>query len=1002
MKKMAILLILFLFPFASNSLAEEIQGKSKLSTFNTAERFDSNKRFNEQELIIKFKTGMTEDERLSLLSSAHLKEQSFYKGLSLVKVSPQQTLKKVADQLLKKDTIEFVEPNYQVKSAYIPKDSAYKKQWYLNKVNSEKAWDTTSGSPKITVAVIDGGMQTDHPEFKGRIVSPYNAVTDSKTITADSHGTHVAGIIAAANDNKGTVGIAPKVQIMPIDIFTKDGADSYDESVGIMYAVDHGANIINMSYNSLDYTYVEEYAIDYATEKGVVLVAAAGNEGNTSANYPAAYNSVISVTATDEKDRLTSYSNYGASVDISAPGDAIYSTVPTNSYQSMSGTSMAAPVVSGVAALILSKNPLLTPEEVKQLLVSTSKDLGVKGWDERFGYGRIDAEKALLNTPVPLSKITVSSPSFKINGQNKTKMSISVYKGSNVALTIENTNKKTIKKISSFKKWKGGNLEGTWDGTDDQNQMVPAGKYKVVVKAKNNKEIVTTSKTITVTHENTPKITMQGSSTVHFSPTRKQKGTVSFQLTKKAKIDAKIINSQGKESKILLSKKLFTAGNYSLSWDGTDKGKRVVKDGTYQLVLSLSDSKSKAAYAKMVVDTKAASVKEKNSSSILQMNGKKQISSTLELSEDSTVTAFIRTDNGNKIKRLVHNKKVKAGKTAFNWNGKNDKKAFVQEGNYYYYYEIKDKAGNTTSKNSTAFYVQDWQKPSLTVDDVNYDKTAVEHSIPFTTSKHGIVRMEIRKEKTTVKTLEKETEAGNQSLSWDGKDNNGNILEDGSYEIMVTLIDPYQQSISKTAKLIPSFQLEAPDEVQYNSNYEAEQAAEVYYHISQNAKVTIIIYDTYGNLIKNIQKQAPVKSGINHFQWNGKDEEGYWGMDDQFSYEIIAETDGNKQSFKGKMTTEKPAWLQQEQLSKVPSNEEKSYTKGINLAITTTGNMSLVWNVYNQENNLINSQTFQLIQGLFTYYYEKPSLTENYHYVLNYTDHLGNKFTQEYDEYAFN
>ncbi|MGP7818038.1 S8 family serine peptidase [Niallia sp. 01092] len=792
MKKfITLLLFIFLFPFTSNVLAEEIKLNS---TISTKELFDPSKEYQSQELIIKFKAGITEKERVHLLTASNLTEQSFYNGLSLVKVYSQEPLKKVVDKLLTDARIEFAEPNYEIKASYLPKDSSYHKQWYLNTVNSEKAWDETKGSSKITVAVIDGGMQTDHPEFKGRIVSPYNAVTNNHSINPDIHGTHVAGIIAAANDKKGTIGIAPNVHIMPINIFTGDGADAYDESVGIMYAVDHGANIINMSYNSLQYSYAEEHAIKYAASKGVVLVAAAGNDGNNAQNYPAAYDSVIAVTATDDKDQLTNFSNYGASVDISAPGNTIYSTSPTNSYKTMSGTSMAAPVVSGVAALVLSKNPLLSLEDVTNILITSTKDLGAAGRDEQFGYGRIDAEKALTNTPAPLSELIVS-------GKKKNNVSISIYKGCNVSLTVENEQRKTIKTITSIKKWNGGTLSATWDGTDNQNHLVSNGKYKFVVKAKNGKEVIAKSKIINFINESTPNIKMKSSAPVHFSPVQKKKGTFSFQLTKNAKVNAKIIDNKGKYVKTILSKKPLTAGNYSFSWDGTSSKKKRVKDGNYQLVLTIAESKKKPTSTKMVVDTKAPAVKEQLSSSTLQMNGQTNINSTLELSEDAKVTAFIQTDKGQKIKKLVNNIAVKTTKTTFNWNGKNDQQAFVQEGNYNYFYEIKDKAGNIIKKNSAAFFVQDWQKPSLEVNNVVYDKTTADVSIPYTASKHGGLRVEIFKENISIKTLEIETTVGNQIITWDGKDNNGNTLEDGNYEIRMTLTDAYQQSILKTATL---------------------------------------------------------------------------------------------------------------------------------------------------------------------------------------------------------
>ncbi|GKU83524.1 S8 family serine peptidase [Niallia sp. NCCP-28] len=869
MKKiMGLFFFVVLLIFSSSVSAEEMEVESKISKFNTKELFDAKKDFNAKELVIKFKKNVSEKKRWEILLAARLKEDSYLKGFSLVKTTSDEDLKTLADTLLKKKEIEFVEPNYKIKASYTPKDSNYNKQWYLKKINTEKAWNTTKGSSAITIAVLDAGMQTGHPEFKGRITNPYNAVTGGNSLTPSSHGTHVAGILAAANDNKGTVGVAPNVNIMPVDIFDGEFADTYDEATGLIYAADKGANIINMSFGSKYYAYAEAYAIQYAASKGVVLIAAAGNDASSKNYYPAGYDSVISVAATDESDHSSYYSNYGSSIDISAPGDDIYSTVPNNKYGYMSGTSMATPIVSGTAALVLSKNPLLSATDVKNILIKSTKDLGANGWDYLFGYGRIDAEKAVKNTPAPFGTLSVDTI-YKIKGNNKLKFSVPIYKGTKVTARIENSQKKTIRTIISNKTWNGGKLSSSWDGKDDKNDFAADGKYTLVVKATNGKETVHQTKEIKVINEIKPIVTISGSSSISFSPAIKNKGTTSFNLNKSAKVEAKITASKGKTVKTLLSQKSLAKGNHPLTWDGKNNSNNVVPDGTYQLFLSAVDmhkQKADPKKLKMIVDTKGPDVKEKLAFSIFKLDGQKQQTATMELTEQAEVSVFIKTDKGTTVTKITASKIIKAGKTLFYWNGRTDKNTIVPEGKYYYYYEAKDKVGNIIKKKGSLFTIQNWQKPIITVNPTFYYKTKGNLTIPFTASKDGTAKLEIYNGSVPVESMQKQVAQGAQSMNWDGTDKNGKILNDGTYQLKFTLVDKYKQTTTQTAKLIVGLEpiaIKAPAIVQYD--YNNPQKIDVFYRISHNAAITINILDSNNELVKIIQNNKLQNPGISKF-----------------------------------------------------------------------------------------------------------------------------------------
>ena len=405
------------------------------------------------QLIIKFKESTNTSQKQTIFQKINAEELSSIRNgnFSLVSLPNESNSKKVSDLLLTFPEVEFVEPNYKATTCYTPSDAKYLNQWYTKQINMPSAWNITLGNPNIKVAVIDAGLQVTHPDLKGSIIKPYNAVTGGKSIPASIHGTHVAGIIAASMNKVGITGIAPKVKIIPVNVFEGETADIYTVADGIDYAVKAGADIINLSLTTEDYTEVLDYSIQSAVKKGVLVVAAVGNETTSRPQYPAAYEHVVAVSATSYSDRRATFSNYGSYINLSAPGVNIYSTVPTNSYKNENGTSMATPIVSGVSALILSKNPFLTPTQVTNILQKSSVDLGVKGWDKYFGYGRVDAYRALLQTPTPLSNITKSSNTFTYASTQPLSLSFSAKKGTKISLYIKNSKDQIIRKLVTIK-----------------------------------------------------------------------------------------------------------------------------------------------------------------------------------------------------------------------------------------------------------------------------------------------------------------------------------------------------------------------------------------------------------------------------------------------------------------------------------------------------------------------------------------------------------------------
>jgi subtilisin family serine protease len=259
-----------------------------------------------------------------------------------------------------------------------------------------------------------------HPDLRGKVLTGYDAIDDVAGGDTDEngHGTHVAGTVAALTGNgAGVSGVAPDARILPVKALGTDGSGwMSDTAEGIVWAADHGAQVINLSLGTTDRMGAVTTAVAYARSKGVTVVAAAGNERTKGSpvSYPAADPGVLAVAATDSADRYAYYSNAGDYVDLAAPGSAILNTYPTglqrSGYATMSGTSMAAPHVAAAAALVKAYRPAYTPDQIEQTLKRSAVDLGGRGFDRDYGHGRLAVAAALAS----LDQVVVSSVATKL------------------------------------------------------------------------------------------------------------------------------------------------------------------------------------------------------------------------------------------------------------------------------------------------------------------------------------------------------------------------------------------------------------------------------------------------------------------------------------------------------------------------------------------------------------------------------------------------------------
>lgn len=360
--------------------------------------------------------------------------------------------------LEKDSTVAYAEKAPLFRILYTPNDPVYSESsaynWYLNVIQAGKAWDIQKGDSSIKIAIVDNAVDVNHPDLKNKIVAEVdladgdNNPNPPKQTVDWSHGTHVSGLAGAQTNNGiGIASIGFNVSLMAVKIApdTSDGSRMYDGYQGIVWAADHGANVMNLSWGGSGYYQTGQNVVNYAYNKGCVIVASAGNDGNNDVTYPAAYNHVIAVAATNSDDTKATFSQYGSFVDVCAPGgtdqfgDGIYSCVDESGqqYGFMEGTSMSSPLVAGLCGLMLSEDSLLTPEKLEAILKATCDNIDAENpaYAGELGAGRINAYKALQAVQDTLAKQTVVAD-FQAS-------SVSVPEGSDVSFTDKSSGNPT-------------------------------------------------------------------------------------------------------------------------------------------------------------------------------------------------------------------------------------------------------------------------------------------------------------------------------------------------------------------------------------------------------------------------------------------------------------------------------------------------------------------------------------------------------------------------------
>jgi len=471
------------------------------------------------EILVKFKPEVEEEtiDKINKKLGVEIKKKLGIKNIYCLKVPPSKTINEMVKKYKEEPDVEFAEPNYIISAFAIPppNDTYYLSddQWGIEQIKAPGAWNMETGTKSVVIAILDTGVDYAHDDLAGNMWNDgsghygydfVNGDNDPDDDNSGSHGTHCAGIAAAVTNNGvGIAGVSWESEIMAVKVLDQNGeGDVKWVYNGIYYAADHKAKIISMSlgaeYGSPPIETWRE-AVNYAYSNGCLLVAASGNDNQSYVAYPAAYDNVIAVGASDSNDNRCNFSNYGRELDVVAPGVNILSTVRTgmglvgDNYDYDEGTSMATPFVAGLAALIWSHNPDLTNLDVRDIIRSSADDIGSEGWDIYTGYGRIDAEQALatflgkevvygiMNFPNPFRPAQISQTTICFTTKEPVgEKNIDIYNLAGELVHTAPENEILLKGIDPQDRHV---YKYEWDGRNDYGEKVASGIYIYVVNA---------------------------------------------------------------------------------------------------------------------------------------------------------------------------------------------------------------------------------------------------------------------------------------------------------------------------------------------------------------------------------------------------------------------------------------------------------------------------------------------------------------------------------------
>lgn len=359
------------------------------------------------DIIVKIDPMVSLHEVDELVSGIRIKTFAYFNNCRylLYDLSDDQNIEDTLVTLMASGKVIHAEKNEEYSLCFKPDDTYYDHYQYSPRItHCEDAWDITQGDNSIIVAILDTGINGNHEDLTNRVIAGRDIVAGEDipaSINSDSqgHGTYVAGITGAiGNNGKGIAGVTWNVQLMPVKVFSETiYTTSAHIAEGLIWAIDHEADIVNMSLGGGLFSVAVNDAVNYAHQKNVVLVAAMGNDYKAKIKYPAALPGIIAVGSSNGRDEVSNFSTSGYHISVVAPGESIYSLKHSSNTEYMfgSGTSAATPFVAGIAALLLSVNPDLNPEQVRSIIEDGADPLGADDFDPEYGHGRVNVYNTL-------------------------------------------------------------------------------------------------------------------------------------------------------------------------------------------------------------------------------------------------------------------------------------------------------------------------------------------------------------------------------------------------------------------------------------------------------------------------------------------------------------------------------------------------------------------------------------------------------------------------------
>ncbi|WP_052307044.1 S8 family serine peptidase [Acetobacterium woodii] len=410
----------------------------KINTITELPTLSDTSNVNNQVVVIYKTANSMNIQSLNLTTDEIIGGKNVSDRVDLLELDPNIDMNSFIKTLNENPNVMAADKNKIVRKAALTNDPYIQNgyAWQFSGIGADETWNQVANSDPVVVAVLDTGVNANHPDLQGRLVDGYDYLTQSTNIVDhDGHGTCVSGCISAiANNNLGIAGVTGTANVKIASYCI--GSEYYDDSTicaALLACADRpDIDVINMSYGGYEKSSTEQSALEYASTKGKILVASSGNEGDDRKyagqySYPASYDKVISVAATNSRNQVSSFSQYNDLVDLAAPGEAIYTTSKTGGYEFIDGTSFSSPIVAGACAVLLAANPSLSADKVETILKNTALDLGQSGKDNYSGYGLIQLDQALQegSSEIPLTAILLNKSTLSLTPNSSEQLTVS-------------------------------------------------------------------------------------------------------------------------------------------------------------------------------------------------------------------------------------------------------------------------------------------------------------------------------------------------------------------------------------------------------------------------------------------------------------------------------------------------------------------------------------------------------------------------------------------------